>query len=171
VQTPTQGRADPLVTGALERWERQGLTAEPWPFLAICSVSRLQQILTKALDAELSTFRISRTGYFLLTTLALITGGSARLSTLSRLISVHPTTVKLTIDQLETEGLVARRAHPRDRRTTLVEITESGLQCARATNEALTQPKTAPLDEMSELYEDLFRALQPVRTAAGDTDL
>lgn len=171
MQTPTRGHADPLVTGALERWEGQGLTAEPWPFLAICSISRLQQILAKAVDAELKTFGISRTGYFLLTTLALITGGGARLSTLSRLISVHPTTVTLTIDQLEAEGLVTRRADPRDRRTTLVEITEPGLECARAANEALGRPENAPLAELSELYEELFRALQPIRAAAGDTDL
>ena len=171
VQTPTRGSADPLVTGALDRWEHQGLTGEPWPFLAICSISRLQQILTKALDTELRAFRLSRTGYFLLTTLALITGGSARLSTLSRLVSVHPTTVKLTIDQLEAEGLVARRAHPHDRRTTLVEITDAGRECAQAANEALGHADTAPLDELGELYEDLFRALQPIRAAVGDTDL
>ena len=50
------------VSGALDRWEQQGLTGDPWPFMAMCSVSRLQQILGRALDSELKRFRIGRTG-------------------------------------------------------------------------------------------------------------
>ncbi|WP_315987342.1 MarR family winged helix-turn-helix transcriptional regulator [Actinomadura sp. HBU206391] len=171
MHTPTRGSADPLVTGALDRWDGQGLAGEPWPFMALCSISRLHQLLAKALDAELKRFRIGRTGYFLLTTLALITGGSAQLGALSRLMMVHPTTVKLLIDQLEAEELVTRRPHDHDRRTTLVEITDRGRECVQRANEALTHAETVPLDRLNGLYQDLFAALQPIREAVGDTDL
>ncbi|GAA2111664.1 MarR family winged helix-turn-helix transcriptional regulator [Actinomadura alba] len=171
MHTPTRGRPDPLVTGALDRWDGQGLTGEPWPFMALCSISRLHQLLKKALEAELKRFGINRTGYFLLTTLALSTGGSARLSALSRLMMVHQTTVTLTIDQLEAEGLVIRRPHAHDRRTTLVEITERGRECVKRANEALTHAETVPLDRLGGLYQELFAALQPVREAVGDTAL
>lgn len=139
--------------------------------MALCALSRLHQILAKALESGLKPFRIGRTGYFLLTTLALTTGRSAQLSTLSRLMGVHPTTVTLTIDHLEAEGLVTRRPHHHDRRTTIVEITEEGMERVRKANEALSHAETTPLDGMSGLYEDLFTALQPIREAAGDTAL
>lgn len=137
MQTPTQRRADPLVTGIHDRWADQGLTGEPWPFMALCSLGRLNQILSRALETELKSFELSRTGYFLLTTLALMTGGRARLSTLGRLLMVHPTTVTLTVDQLERSGLVERHRQPEDRRATLVQITEAGRDTARRANEAL----------------------------------
>src|SRR5690606_41835410 len=98
----------------------------PWPFLAICAVGRLNQLLNRSLDAELKRLDLTRTGYFLLTTLALLGNGRARLSTLGRFLMMHPTTVKLTADQLETAGLVTRARHPRDRPATLVPITPAG---------------------------------------------
>lgn len=171
MQMPTQGRVDPLVSGVRERWDGQGLTGDPWPFMAICSVSRLHQILGKALDTELKKLHLSRTAYFLLTTLALITGGRARLSTLGRIVLLHPTTVKLTVVELERAGLVKRTPHPKDRRATLVGITESGMERVRAANEALEAATEGPLAALAGEYEDLFEALQPTRLAVGDVEL
>jgi hypothetical protein len=44
---------DPLVMGVRDRWEGQGLRGGPWPFMSICAVGRLNQLLTKALEVEL----------------------------------------------------------------------------------------------------------------------
>jgi DNA-binding MarR family transcriptional regulator len=45
---------------------------------------------------------------------------------------VRPQSMTQTISDLETEGLIQRRADPTDRRRTLVEVTERGLQTLNA---------------------------------------
>lgn len=161
---------DPLVVGVRDRWAEQGLAGGPWPFMAVCAVGRLNQLLTKALDVELKRLDLTRTGYFLLTTLALSTRGQARLSTLGRILLMHPTTVKLTVDQLEAAGLVARAPHPRDRRATLVRITEAGRDRANDVGRALEAPGSA-LAPFGGLHREVFEALQPARLAGGDVEL
>ncbi|MEV4253528.1 MarR family transcriptional regulator [Spirillospora sp. NPDC049652] len=162
--------ADPLVTGIHDRWDGQGLPGQPWPFMAICSVGRLYQLIRKALDDELEKSGLSRTGFFLLTTLALTSTGRARLSTLGRFLMLHPTSVKLTVDQLEADGLVSRSRHPRDRRATLVLVTPSGRDLAGRVNLALESPD-GPLGQLAGLYRPLFESLQPARLAAGDLEV
>ncbi|WP_230420979.1 MarR family winged helix-turn-helix transcriptional regulator [Actinomadura soli] len=161
---------DPLVMGVRDRWEEQGLLGGPWPFMAICAVGRLNQLLKKALDTELKRLDLTRTGYFLLTTLALTVHGRARLSTLGRILMMHPTTVKLTVDQLEAVGLVARSPHPRDRRATLVEITAAGRDRANEVSLALESPG-GELAAFDGRHREIFEALQPARLAAGDVEL
>jgi DNA-binding MarR family transcriptional regulator len=163
------GGADPLVMGVRDRWDAQGLQGEPWPFMAICSVGRLNQLIKKALDSELARLDLTRTGYLLLTTLALTTRGSARLSTLGRFLMMHPTTVKLTVDQLEAAGLVGRTRHPRDRRATLVEITADGRERVNEVGAALEAPGSA-FAPFAGMHRELFEALQPARLAAGDVE-
>ncbi|MCP2334783.1 MarR family winged helix-turn-helix transcriptional regulator [Actinomadura rupiterrae] len=162
--------ADPLVTGIHDRWDGQGLPGQPWPYMAICSVGRLYQLIKKALDGELERCGLSRTGFFLLTTLALTSEGRARLSTLSRFLMLHPTSVKLTVDQLEADGLAARAPHPNDRRATLVLITPAGRELAGRLNLALESPD-GPFGDLAGLYRPLFESLQPMRLAAGDLEL
>ncbi|MFE9107655.1 MarR family winged helix-turn-helix transcriptional regulator [Actinomadura geliboluensis] len=164
------GGADPLVMGVRDRWEEQGLQGGPWPFMAICAVGRLDQLFKKALEAELKRLGLTRSGYLLLTTLALTTRGSARLSTLGRILMVHPTTVTLTVEQLEAVGLVARTRHPRDRRATLVEITEAGRERANEASLALESPGGA-FAPFAGTHREVFEALQPARLAAGDVEL
>jgi DNA-binding MarR family transcriptional regulator len=135
--------------------------------MTMCAVARLNQLLQKALESELKRLDLTRTGYFLLTTLALTSDGQASLSTLSRLVMLHPTSVKLTVDQLEAGGLVARLPHPSDRRATLVRITDEGRERAGAVNQALESPD-GPMGSFTGFHQDVFEALQPVRRAAGD---
>lgn len=162
---------DPLVTGVLDRWAELELPGEPWPFMAIASLGRLQSLLSKALDNCLKPFGLSRTGYFVLTTLALLPRRRGRLSTLGRMTMLHPTTVKLTVDQLSAAGLVERQPHPRDRRSSYVVITDLGLQRAGAVNEALSTADEGFLGVLNGHDKDLFEALTPLRLAVGDVEL
>jgi DNA-binding MarR family transcriptional regulator len=159
-----------MVVCVQDRWTDHGLPGGPWPFMAMCSVARLHQFFKKAMESELKRLRLSRTGYFLLTMLALTTDGHARLSTLSRLLMMHPTTVKLKVDQLEAAGLVTRRPHPHDRRATLVVITDAGRERAGQANEALEAPDGV-LGELKDMHREIFQALRPARLAVGDADL
>ncbi|QFG27337.1 MarR family transcriptional regulator [Actinomadura sp. WMMB 499] len=137
--------------------------------MAICSVARLNQLLRKALDDELGRLDLGRTGYAVLTTLALMSSGQARLSTLGRWLMVHTTTVTLTVDGLEADGLVERTPHPRDRRATLVGITARGRERANEANLALGAH--GPLSGLAgDGHEQLFEALQSARIAVGDRE-
>ncbi|SEF88609.1 DNA-binding transcriptional regulator, MarR family [Thermomonospora echinospora] len=172
MRTPAERRAEPAdpLTVVHTRWAEEGMAGGPWPFLAMCSLSRLHQILARALEDRLKSLELSRTGYFVLTTLALMNGGRALLSTLGRLMMIHPTTVKLTVDQLERAGLVTRQRHPHDRRATVVRITELGAERARAANAALENADEGPLGGLAGRHEELFDALRDLRLATGDTE-
>ncbi|MFD0901426.1 MarR family winged helix-turn-helix transcriptional regulator [Actinomadura sediminis] len=161
---------DPLVTGIKERWDGQGLRGDPGPFMAICAVARLNQLLRKALDEELGRFDLGRTGYAVLTTLALIDSGQAGLSTLGRWLMVHPTTVTLTVDQLRADGLVDRVPHPRDRRAALVQITAKGRERVNEANLALEAPGGPLAGLAGDGHGRLFEALQAARVAVGDLE-
>ncbi|MFB4319758.1 MarR family winged helix-turn-helix transcriptional regulator [Actinomadura sp. 21ATH] len=158
---------DGLERGVRDRWESNALSGSPWPFLSITALGRVYQFLNKALEDELKRFGLSKPGYYVLTTLALTTQGRARLSTLSRLVLMHATSVKLTVDQLESAGLVERGPHPHDRRVTLVFITDAGRARVDEVHEALDAPE-GELAAFGGLHKDIFHAMQPARAAAGD---
>lgn len=56
--------------------------------------------------------------------------GTVTMSTLAGRLGRPKSNVTLLVDELETEGLLARRAHPSDRRATLVELTAAGKRAA-----------------------------------------
>ena len=85
-----------------------------------------------------------------------------------RRVQVHPTSITNTIDRLESDGLVKRRAHPTDGRTTLAELTGEGRIVAEAAQKKLAQIEfgfdgvsTATLNRINE-------AISELRHKAGD---
>jgi DNA-binding MarR family transcriptional regulator len=58
--------------------------------------------------------------------------GPSTQHSLSRALRVTPRNITGLVDALEADGLVARTAHPSDRRATLVALTEKGTGLARA---------------------------------------
>ena len=52
--------------------------------------------------------------------------GSRKMSELGAELGVTPRNITKLVDGLEAEGLVARKAHPSDRRATLVSLTDKG---------------------------------------------
>jgi DNA-binding MarR family transcriptional regulator len=52
--------------------------------------------------------------------------GPCQMSELGTLLDVTPRNVTKLVDGLESEGLVARKPHPSDRRATLVSLTDQG---------------------------------------------
>ena len=83
-------------------------------------------------------------------------------------LMIHPTSVTNIVDRLEAQGFVRRRPHESDRRTTLVEITETGRQITeRATKEVIAS--AFGLEALSDReVEQLTRLLRKVRVAVGD---
>jgi DNA-binding MarR family transcriptional regulator len=59
---------------------------------------------------------------------ALRCGGPRIMSSLSGALGVTPRNVTALVDALEEEGLVMRKPHPTDRRATVIELTERGVE-------------------------------------------
>jgi len=58
--------------------------------------------------------------------------GQVTQQALSRVLRVTPRNVTGLVDALEADGIVVRKAHPSDRRATLVSLTDKGTSLARA---------------------------------------
>lgn len=84
-----------------------------------------------AADARLRERGLSLQGYKLMRGLE---NSDRSMREISDVLHVSPRTITDMIDGLQARGLVARRAHPADRRVTLVHLTEAGReQLAAAT--------------------------------------
>jgi DNA-binding MarR family transcriptional regulator len=93
--------------------------------------------------------------------------GSLSIGDLAVAERVRPQSMTQTISDLESEGLIARRADPKDGRRTLVELTEQGIEIleedrrkrvgwlARAVSEDLSAQEQQVLSEALELLRRL----------------
>src|SRR5207245_10892513 len=118
-------------------------------------------------DELLKQFDLTRTGYLLMVTLFLSKDQSRPLGQLSKQLMVHPTTITLVVDQLEERRILARNAHPTDRRTTVVKLTKAGRDRAEQVTAGLVRAKfgiPVPKDMAVELVE----LLRLVRREIGD---
>jgi DNA-binding MarR family transcriptional regulator len=135
---------------------------------AVTSLMRVQQILLARLNALLEPFGLTFARYEALMILFYSRRGALPLGKMGVRLQVHRTAITNIVDRLERDGLVARVAHERDRRTTLAEITPEGRRVARRATKVLNRERfgTAPLGdaELSELSE----LLRDVRFDAGD---
>jgi DNA-binding MarR family transcriptional regulator len=166
LQTRTRpGEFDPL-DWVLEHWQAQD-RPDAEHFLAVSALFRTYQAVTARIDEVLKRFELTRTGYLLLTTLFLSRDDARPLGYLSRHLMVHPTTITLAVDQLESRRLVAREAHPTDRRTTVVRLTEAGREVADQATEALATASFG-LPVPKEMAVELVEVLRRVRREIGD---
>ena len=62
---------------------------------------------------------------------ALQVGGACKMGELSSCLGVTPRNITKLVDALEGESLVARAAHPDDRRATLIHLTPEGVLAAK----------------------------------------
>lgn len=139
-------------------------------FLAVTSVVRLHELMTGAMNGALKEYDLKVNSYFLLLSVHLSDNGALLLSHIANRLMVHPTTVTLMIDRLESQGLLVREPHPTDRRAIYARITPAG--------KALITSATAALDEIRFGLPGLTKAgakqlvnlLRPVRAELGDLD-
>jgi DNA-binding MarR family transcriptional regulator len=92
-----------------------------WLRLLFCA-SRIESIVQSRIT---STFGISLARFDLMSQLER-GGGGLTMSEVSRRMMVSNGATTSLVDKLVEDGLVQRRAHPEDRRTTLLHLTEEG---------------------------------------------
>lgn len=157
-------RFDPIAAAA-ENWQNRDVVDA---MTAATSIMRAQQIVLAAVEAELRPLGLTFARFETLRLLAFTRAGELPMGKIGERLMVHPTSVTNSIDRLEADRLVERRAHPEDRRATLAAITEAGRR--------LVEEATTLLDEMryglAELDRSELEALTGVithlRRATGD---
>jgi DNA-binding MarR family transcriptional regulator len=83
---------------------------------------------------------------------------------------VHQTTVTQMVDQCEKRGLVERRPHPTDRRTTLAVLTREGRTLLRRATKDAARAGFGLGEIDAATVEELSDALRVVRHAHADRD-
>ena len=157
-----------LIAEARRQWLAHWDPAAAPSMVAVTSIMRAHQILLARLNRLLVPWELTFARYEALMLLFYSRRGALPLGQIGSRLQVHPTSVTNTIDGLERLGLVARRAHERDRRMTLAAITEHGRAVAQTATERLNDARfaTDPL-EPAEL-ESLSDTLRRIRLAEGD---
>ena len=167
---PTHGAPldrDPIAE-AQRQWVQHGWADAADGMAAITSLMRAHQIALSRVEAVLRPFDITFARYETLMLLHLSRRQTLPMRVLGSRLQVHQTSVTNAVDRLEAAGLVERRPHPDDRRSTLVAITPAGTAVAERATTALNeqvfeQPGLAPT-----AVGNLVSVLRKFRKAAGD---
>jgi DNA-binding MarR family transcriptional regulator len=137
---------------------------------AVTSVMRVQQILQSAVDTALRPHGLTFARYEALVLLYFSRTGSLPMRVMGQRLQLHPTSVTNIVDRLEADGLVRRVPHPTDRRTTLVEITDTGRARRAEATEAVTSVEFGLRGLTERQTAELTGLLSKVRRASGDFD-
>ncbi len=164
---PDAGSSDPIALARVN-WEEAGWGGDVAVGMeAVTSVMRAHQIMLARIEHVLKPFRLTFARFELLRLLAFSRRGALPISRTSARLQVHVSSVTHAIDRLEHAGLVERRPHPTDGRTTLVALTAAGRntveEATLAVNEVFGDLGMARAD-----CEALVAAVRVLRRANGD---
>lgn len=153
---------------ARRQWIAHGWAAAADGMTAITSIMRAQQLVLARVDGVLRPLDLTFARYELLMVLVFSRSGSLPLAKLGTRLQVHPTSVTSAVDRLERQGLVRRRPHPTDRRTTLAEVTTKGRRTAtKATAQLNASVFESPGISKRQLMA-LVKSIRDLRQTAGD---
>jgi DNA-binding MarR family transcriptional regulator len=158
---------DPI-EAAQEHWDARWNAGDAMS--AATSIMRAQQIVLARVDEALRPFGLTFARYEALVLLHFSRKGSLPLGKMGERLMIHPTSVTNIVDRLEHQGLVRRVPHPTDRRTTLCEITDDGLDLVKQATEAVTAEQLGISGLSDRELQQLTRLLRKFRVAAGDFD-
>jgi DNA-binding MarR family transcriptional regulator len=165
VPKPLELPFDPIARAA-QTWEQRFGPSSA--MAAVTSIMRAQQILLAEVDAVLRPHGLTFARYEALVLLTFSTRGALPMRVIGERLMVHPTSATNTIDRLERQGLVVRKANPRDGRGRLAEITPRGRELvARATDDLMRAEFGLGSFDI-EQRQQLFGLLRGLRVAAGD---
>jgi DNA-binding MarR family transcriptional regulator len=133
--------------------------------VAATSITRAHQILLAEINAALAPFGLTFSRFEVLALLFFARTNALPMGKIGDRLQVHPTSVTSLVNRLVEDGLVERVAHPTDRRTTLVTLTERGAELTPACAAALESVgfgldglNAAQLDVIADTVSSLRRA-------------
>jgi DNA-binding MarR family transcriptional regulator len=154
------------IAEASRQWEdRIGPSRE---MVAVTSIMRVQQLVQAGVDRILKPFGLSFARYEALVLLDFSRAKALPMAKMGDRLMIHPASVTGIVDRLERDGFAVREAHPQDRRTTLVRLTDTGAAAVRAATDAVMAgrfglPEMAPDD-----LDALSAGLRQLRERSGD---
>lgn len=158
---------DPIAE-ARRQWSARGWGEVAEGMAAVTSLMRAQQIILARVEAVLRPRGLTFARYELLMLLTFSRHGAMSMKRASSRLQVHPTSVTNAVDRLEAAGLVLRRAHPRDGRATLVELTTDGRSAAEEATAELNSTVFADPGLDTGRLGQLVEVLTELRRDAGD---
>lgn len=152
---------------ARRNWRQHGW-GDGTAMVAATSITRAHQILLARINAALADHGLTFSRFELLALLFFARSRELPLGKIGERLQVHPTSVTSLVDRLVADGLVERRPHATDRRTTLASLTDSGadvvVRCAALLEDI--DFGLAGLDRVD--HEDIARTVTKLRAASGD---
>lgn len=156
------------VAEARRHWEQRGWLDASAGMAAVTSLMRAQQIVLGRVESVLKGFDITFARYEVLMLLYFSRTSVLPMRLIGERLQVHPTSVTNAVDRLEQAGLVARKAHPTDRRATLIELTPAGRTMAENATRALNERVFERPGVSERSLASLIEVLAELRQAAGD---
>jgi DNA-binding MarR family transcriptional regulator len=135
---------------------------------AVTNIMRVQQIYLARVDAVLRPLGLTFARFEVLALLSFTKRGELPLGKIGARLQVHPASVTNAIDRLEQDGLVERRPHPDDGRTTLARLTARGRRIAGTAARQLNAAVFEAPGLSAEQLEVLTGLLTRLRREAGD---
>ncbi len=158
---------DPIAE-ATRLWRDHGWADAAPGMAAVTSLMRAHQLVLSRVESVLKPFDVTFARYEVLMLLLFSRRGSLPMRVIGERLQVHQTSVTNAVDRLEAAGLVERRPHPTDRRTTLVHLTDDGRAKATKATEALNGTVFAAPGLGADDVVTLVSILTTLRRDAGD---
>lgn len=152
---------------AHDNWVAAGWD-QPDVMAAVTSITRVNQVLMRRIDAILRPHDLTFARYEVLVLLTFSRTGSLPLGKVGERLQVSPASVTNAVDRLEGSGFVRREPHPTDGRTTLACLTDAGALVVEQATTALTGARFGADGLDDDASRAIIDLLGPFRAAAGD---
>ena len=136
-------------------------------FDAAATLIRAAGVATGHIDRLLRPHGLTFARYEVLLLLSWARTGAMPLGRMRDRLMIHQAAVTNLVDRLESDGLVRRVPHPRDRRTTLAEITAKGREVVRPATRDIGERLSLGIGD--DVAQEIFALVQRLREAAGET--
>jgi DNA-binding MarR family transcriptional regulator len=156
------------VQEAETHWISHGWASAAPGMAAVTSVMRAQQILLARVDAVLRPLGLTFARYETLMLLLFSRTGTLPMGVVGKRLQVHPTSVTNSVDRLERDNMVARLAHPTDRRAILVTLTALGHERAESATTILNEVVFEQVGLDMQQTTKLTETLAIMRANSGD---
>lgn len=161
------GDRDPIQE-ARRQWRNHGWEAAADGMAMVTSLTRVQQLMSERIEAQLRPFGLTFARFEVLRLLAFTQSGAMPMTRLGSLLQVHATSVTSAVSRLVDQGYVERLRRDHDRRVILASLTPAGRRVVEEATEALN----TEVFERPGLADDdvaaLTRLLSQLRAQAGD---
>ncbi|MGY0887208.1 MarR family winged helix-turn-helix transcriptional regulator [Corynebacterium aurimucosum] len=156
-----------IIAEARRQWAKRYSTHSARGLATVSSFERAAHILRNGVEEVLTPFGVSYSQFEVLAVLMWSRAGSMPMSKISSRLQVPPASLTHTVRKLEKDGLITRVSDPKDKRSTLVMVTDQGIVLASAAGPALDryfESIALPAREQ----DRVIAAANRVRRAAGE---